>query len=61
MKAKIKQLIKQSTHNITDNKGNEWEVVEVSDLENILSEDHDSRDWCECGKCEPMEEHSAYC
>lgn len=39
MKKEIQELIKHHTHNITDENQNKWEVIEVSELTDILEQD----------------------
>lgn len=34
----LEELIEHHTHRITDDKHNEWEVIEVSDLKDIITQ-----------------------
>ncbi len=34
----LKEVIKHHTHSITDENGNKWKVLELSDVENIIDD-----------------------
>jgi len=38
---KLKLILKHHTHNITDDKLNQWEVVEHSDIDDLIKEAED--------------------
>lgn len=38
LKQELQKLIKLHTHQITDTSGNEWEVLEVSDVQDSLNQ-----------------------